>query len=119
MTSIDNETKVTLYEFSKKIKKMAESGHCEDAVFLIRQKMAQFPDAPEPHNLYGIILEKQRDTVGAMKHFRAAWALEPSYAPARQNMDRFGSFENDLKPAYSEEDCGTQKQKKHWFRNAG
>lgn len=118
MKNIDNEVKVSLYEFSKKIKKMAESGHCDDAVFLIRQKMAQFPDAPEPHNLYGIILEKQRDTVGAMKHFRAAWALDPSYAPARQNMDRFGSFESDMKPAYSEDDCGNKKSRR-WFKTAG
>lgn len=28
-----------------------------------------------------------------MKHFRAAWCLDPTYLPARENMSNFSSFE--------------------------
>lgn len=48
--------------------------------------MYQHPDAPEPHNLMGILMEKQRDHTGAMKHFRAALDLDPTYLPAQENM---------------------------------
>ena len=41
-----------------------------------------------------------------MKHFRAAWALDPSYVPARINMERYGSFSFTMpRPAYDEADC--------------
>lgn len=43
----------------------------------------------------------------AMKHFRAAWALDPTYLPARQNMDSF--YPSD-KWAYNESDCPQEKK---------
>ncbi len=73
---------------------------------LIKQAMSEFPHAPHPHNLMGIQLEKKGDHVMAMKHFRAAWALDPTYLPAKFNMDQYADFyEHERVEAYMEEDC--------------
>lgn len=75
---------------------------CEALIF---DAMAKYPHAPEPHNLIGIVLEKQGDHPMAMKHFRAAWALDPHYLPARQNLENFGTFFSSGTYAFDESDC--------------
>jgi Lipoprotein NlpI, contains TPR repeats len=73
---------------------------------LISQTMAKYPHAPEPHNLMGILLENENDHPAAMKHFRAAWALDPTYLPARYNMEQYADFFGGChKDAYTENDC--------------
>ena len=72
---------------------------------MICQAMGEFPNAPEPHNLLGIVMEKEGDHAGAMKHFRAAYALDPTYLPARQNLDHYGTFYSRGGCAYDESDC--------------
>lgn len=71
----------------------------------IVQAMEKYPHAPEPHNLIGVLLENKGDHAAAMKHFRAAWALDPTYMPARYNVDRFISFFTLGKCAFDESDC--------------
>ena len=51
------------------------------------------PSAPEPHNLMGILLERQRNHAQAMKHFRAAQDLDPTYRPAMENMMDYARFD--------------------------
>lgn len=70
----------------------------------ICQAMQQYPHAPEPHNLLGIILEKTGDHLTAMKHFRAAWALDPTYLPANHNLNTYGTFFSDGGCAFDESD---------------
>lgn len=77
---------------------------------LIRSTMGKYPHAPEPHNLIGILLEKKGDHLTAMKHFRAAWALDPTYIPARQNLDCYGTFFSSGKCAYDESDCEMEEK---------
>ena len=72
---------------------------------LICQAMTLFPSAPHPHNLMGVLLEKTGDHASAMKHFRAAWALDPTYGPASQNLSAYGTFYSRGTAAYDEEDC--------------
>ncbi len=74
---------------AKNIKKQIQKGRYEEARQKILALMIQEPDSPEPHNLLGILLEKEGEHVAAMKHFRAAWALDPSYEPARKNLESF------------------------------
>lgn len=76
----------------------------ESCMAPICRAMAQYPDAPEPHNLLGIVLEKKGDHAGAMKHFRAAWALDPGYRPANHNMYTYGTFYSRGKCAFDESD---------------
>ena len=44
--------------------------------------------SPQPHNLYGILLERTGDRLRALKHYRAAADLDPTYAPALNNLSR-------------------------------
>jgi hypothetical protein len=79
---------------------------------LIRQTMAKYPHAPEPHNLMGIQLENSGDHLAAMKHFRAAWALDPAYFPARYNLEQYADmFCKKRKDAYTEDDCPQEQDK--------
>lgn len=68
------------------------------------------PDSPEPHNLMGILMEKQRNHLGAMKHFRAALDLDPTYLPARENMMDYARFDIPApRCRYCYADCRTQE----------
>jgi len=87
------------------IKRLVESGEINQASELIQQAMADFPDSPVPHNLLGIVLERKGDHYTAMRHFRAAWSLEPSYLPAKHNLEVFGQYKITGTCAYHETDC--------------
>lgn len=78
---------------------------------LIKEAMKEHPHAPEPHNLVGILLEHEGDHLTAMKHFRAAWALDPTYIPVRYNLEHFGTFFTTGKEVYDEFDCPNEKEK--------
>ena len=71
----------------------------------ITAAMRDFPHAAQPHNLMGVLMEAEDDHVGAMCHFRAAWALDPAYLPARYNMERTGTFYGAGSCAIDESDC--------------
>lgn len=72
--------------------------------------MAHYPDAPQPHNLMGIVLEKQGDHAAAMRHFRAAWALDPKYRPANHNMYIYGTFYTRGMCAFDESDVPAEAE---------
>ncbi len=79
---------------------------------MIRQAMAEYPHAPEPHNLMGIQLENEEDHIAAMKHFRAAWALDPTYTPARFNIYQYADvLGGSRRDAYVQDDCPQEQGK--------
>jgi Flp pilus assembly protein TadD len=45
-------------------------------------------DSPQPHNLLGILYEIAGNDDKARKHYRAAYALDPTYKPACRNLER-------------------------------
>ena len=49
-------------------------------------------NAPGGHNLLGILSEIKDDLILAGKHYRASYALDPTYKPASRNLDRIVSF---------------------------
>lgn len=76
---------------------------CEE---MLARMMFLYPHAPEPHNFFGIILEKRGQHTLAMKHFRASADLDPTFTPAVMNLETFGSFYGDKKVfAYDRQDC--------------
>lgn len=79
-------------------------GAYESCMEPICQAMERYPNAPQPHNLLGIVLEKMGDHLVAMKHFRAAWALDPTYRPADHNLHTYGTFYSHGRPAFDESD---------------
>ncbi len=103
--NINNEIKDELENMIIKIHDLIDNREFHKCDELLRTIMAQYPHEPHPHNLYGIFLEKQGKHADAMKHFRAAWSLDPTYLPARYNMENYGGFSTKRKPAYNEEDC--------------
>lgn len=100
-----SESKKELNALCTSVRRLALAGEYRECERLISEAMSKYPHAAEPHNLFGVILEKEDDHIAAMKHFRAAWALNPSYLPARQNLESFGTFFSQGRTAYDESDC--------------
>lgn len=86
------------------VRALVSDGAYESCIEPICKAMEKYPHAPEPHNLLGIILEKTGDHLTAMKHFRAAWALDPTYLPANHNLTTYGSFFSYGRCAFDETD---------------
>jgi DNA-binding response OmpR family regulator len=54
----------------------------------LQKAISMEPRKPEPYNLLGVILELKKETVEALKMYRAALAVEPTYKPANANLTR-------------------------------
>ena len=93
-----------LSELADTVRTYISQGELEKCIPLICRAMESYPHAPHPHNLLGIVLEKKGDHCGAMKHFRAAWALDPTYRPASHNLSTYGTFFSKGRCAYDEKD---------------
>lgn len=87
-TLFDNE----LESLCELVRAFVDENDYEACIPPICHAMKKYPHAPHPHNLFGIVLEKMGDHVSAMKHFRAAWALDPTYIPATHNLHTYGTF---------------------------
>lgn len=72
---------------------------------LICTAMFEHPHDAIPHNLMGLLLEQENQHTDAMKHFRAAADLDPTYEPAEWNLESFGGFVMYRWCAYFESDC--------------
>ena len=94
-----------LNDLIAKAKEMIEHHEFDPCEALLATAMFQNPHSAVPHNLMGLLLEKKRKHEDAMKHFRAANALDPAYAPARWNLEGFAEFYKTRKDAYSVSDC--------------
>ena len=79
-----------------------EFDQCTD---LICQAMREYPCAPQPHNLLGVLLELTGCHSLAMKQFRAAAALDPTYTPARENLITYGTLHSSGRICFDESDC--------------
>ena len=95
-----------LSELCSCVRILAQRKEYETCSDMICQAMGVYPCAPQPHNLLGVVLELNGDHAGAMRHFRAASDLDPTYAPARQNLMTYGTFYSKGTAAYDETDCG-------------
>lgn len=54
----------------------------------VREALALDPSRPEALNLFGALLELNRDWNTARKYYRAALAFDPAYKPAQINLSR-------------------------------
>ena len=75
-----------------RINKQIDEGRLEQAEQSIRTTLADFPERPEPYNLLGAVLELKSRWPEAVKFYRAALDLDPTYKPAITNLDRATSF---------------------------
>lgn len=101
-----NNDKLTIMSLCNTAKELIGQKKYRECEELIRKAMAQYPNAPEPHNLMGIMFENEGNHPAAMKHFRAAWALDPAYLPARYNLNQYADMLcKSRRDAYYESDC--------------
>lgn len=70
----------------------------------IKKAVSMDTSNPEAFNLLGVILEYKNEPLKAQKQYRAALALDPSYKPAQQNLERTSQFEYSKKDIQIEEE---------------
>lgn len=98
--------KEELKKYCNEIKQMIATRQYQACELKILESLENYPHSAVPHNLYGILLERKHEHLLAMKHFRAAYALDPTYIPARYNMTQYGEWHKEkIEAAYCEEDC--------------
>jgi FixJ family two-component response regulator len=69
-------------------KKCMGERHFAAATEYLNKALSLDPSRPEAFNLLGVIQETQGDVLEAMKNYRAALSLDPTYVPAQTNLDR-------------------------------
>ncbi|AOY77951.1 sigma-54-dependent transcriptional regulator [Clostridium formicaceticum] len=89
---LSEEVVATYHEMVQYAKKSILSGDYEKAREFLGKAILKNTEAPEPHNLLGIIFEFYGKVSEAQKHYRAALALEPTFRPAQQNLERTAQF---------------------------
>lgn len=108
-----SKNKKALKELCSSVKKHVYNGDYEKSKELVIEALGNYPHSPEPHNLIGILLEIEGDHLMALKHFRAAWNLDPTYLPASQNLKNFDSVFPQKKFAFDEADCSEENTDKY------
>ena len=88
----EDETEKNLRELCIKVKRCCKKHDYITGEKIVMNAMGQYPDAAQPHNFYGVLLEKTGQHTAAMRHFRAALALNPSYRPANYNLEQYGQL---------------------------
>lgn len=63
-----------------------------EAIEYIHLAILEDDASPKTHNLLGIIAELTENLSLAGKHYRAAYALDPTFKPAFRNLERITSF---------------------------
>lgn len=94
-----------LLDLITKAKTMISQHEFDACEALLSTAMFQNPHSAVPHNLMGLLLEHKRKHEDAMKHFRAANALDPAYGPSRWNLEGFSEFYRSRTEAYFISDC--------------
>ena len=79
----------TLFEISKRY---ITDRNYEKAREVIQKAIAKDPAKPQAYNLFGALLEINREVLEALKFYRAAINIDPTFKPARDNLDRAASF---------------------------
>jgi DNA-binding NtrC family response regulator len=64
----------------------------DSATQTARRAIAADPGQPEAYNLLGVLLEIKGDGLEAQKFYRAAVDIDPTFKPARANLERITSW---------------------------
>ncbi|MDD6435462.1 MAG: hypothetical protein PUF77_03610 [Clostridiales bacterium] len=100
-------------KLEEKCKRLIQKHEYRECEKKLGEAMKKEPHSAIPHNLMGILMENEKDHILAMKHFRAAYALDPAYIPPRYNMEQYGINCGYREYAYSAEDCPVRKSINH------
>lgn len=86
--SLDEESVVEYAEMIALAKRHITDRRFKAARETVRRAIAEDPAQPEAYNLLGALLEINSDWIEAQKFYRAALDIDPTYTPARENLDR-------------------------------
>lgn len=98
----------SLLSVIKEVKELILQKRFKECEAIICTAMFEYPHEAIPHNLMGLMLEEKNCHSEAMKHFRAAYALNPSYKPVLWNINCYGGSLKSLLGslgAFCEKDC--------------
>lgn len=102
--------------------KLINKGELEEAEEQVKNAFNIRTEAPQIHNLLGILAEYRGDRVTACKHYRAAWALDETYQPAYRNLTRLtGTSDNRFwhKFDFGLEEASETKVEKQYLKSSG
>ena len=102
---------VILEKLGEEVKRQLAT-HEKECIAKVLEALKEYPNAPQPQNLLGIIAEKHYDGVLAMAHYRAAYALAPYYRPSRDNMDRYAERHRKKECYFTDQDCENEDKEK-------
>lgn len=85
---IDDNDVITYEDALQYGKKCIQNQKYAEAEEYLKKAIGLNVDAPEPHNLLGILLEYQNDIQSALNHYRVALSLDAAYEPAQNNLYR-------------------------------
>ncbi|AVQ45173.1 MULTISPECIES: hypothetical protein [Clostridium] len=83
---------MTFESYTKKAIKEIINKNYLQARHYIHQLILEDDTSPQTHNLLGAIAELTEDLNLAGKHYRAAYALDPTFKPACRNLERITNF---------------------------
>ncbi len=92
----------------EEFRRLVLANRYNDCYDCILEALIRYPHAPQPHNFLGILLLKKGDKATAIKHFLAAEALDPTYEPARLNLENQVSPFAKKRCFFDETDCPTK-----------
>jgi CheY-like chemotaxis protein len=85
---LDEQKAVGYASFVELAKRCVGDRHFAAAVEHVRKAISLDPGRPEGFNLLGALTEIQHNVLEAQKYYRAALDLDPTYKPAKDNLDR-------------------------------
>jgi FixJ family two-component response regulator len=84
----------------------------EKAKNYLKKAIIENIQAPEPHNLLGVISEYEGDLASARKYYRVALDFDPAYKPSLDNLERITSFKYTIEGIKFEQEKENKNSKK-------
>ncbi|MEJ2364009.1 MAG: response regulator [Deltaproteobacteria bacterium] len=85
---LDEQKAVDYASFIELAKRCVGDRHFDAAIEHVRKAISLDPARPDAFNLLGALMEIQHNVLDAQKYYRAALDLDPTYKPAKDNLDR-------------------------------
>ncbi|MCK8825046.1 response regulator [Fuchsiella alkaliacetigena] len=115
---LDEEELVDFGSYVEFAKSCINQRQYDRAVETLREAISIDSSQPEPFNLLGVLLELDGKVKEAQKQYRAALALDPTYKPAQDNLERTSKFDYKLQGMNLGEDYYQETDNKEETRNS-
>lgn len=111
LSRTDNEENNDMTQLCKDFRDALAQRNYERCEYDAMMAMMEDPNSAQLHNLLGVLAETKGDHALAMRHFRAAWAMDPTFLPARHNLELTGTFFAKGALALEDADCPEKVEK--------